>query len=101
MKAPAAIDPDMLVTIEILQHAAEIVSRLPLAAMKAHLRQVAPDDPALQWYEAAARLVESGQLLDLDAGKLSALEARIELPPPGDTIADDPGATIPDDWTLR
>lgn len=86
MKAPANLDPDMRTVVEILQHTSEIVTRMPLELLKLQCRQVTPDDPAGPWYTAVLRLVESAQLLELDGGKLSALEARVELPP------------IPDDW---
>lgn len=96
MKAPVGFNPDMLTVVEIVQHAAEIVSRLPLSLLKDSLRQVAPDDPALPWYEQAARLVESAQCMELDCGKLSAIEARTEA-----TVVVTPDAInrdIPDDW---
>jgi hypothetical protein len=96
MKPPASLDPDMLTVVEILQHASEIVSRMPLSVLKVHLQQVAPDDPALPWYEAVRRLVESAQSLELDGGKLAALEARTEVKIDTDAI----NRELPDDWTM-
>jgi hypothetical protein len=99
VKAPQSLDRDMLTTIEILQHAAEIVSRMPLHAMRAHLAACPMSNPDAPWFEAAHRFVESALLFDLDRGKLSALEARTELTPaPVEVIR--PG-DIPDDWATR
>jgi hypothetical protein len=97
VKAPAGLDPDMLTVIEIVRHAAEIVSRMPLAAVKAHLGACFMTDPASPWYEAARRLIESAQLLELDGGRLSALEARTEVMVAPDV--DVQRGDIPDDWT--
>ncbi len=99
MRAPAGFDPDMKTVIEIIQHAGEIVSRMPLAMLKDHLRQVREDDPAGPWYTTTIRMVESAQLLELDTGRLSALEARTEIKI--DTDTSDRSRGIPDDWTMR
>lgn len=91
----------MATVLEIVQHAGEILSRLPLDMLKHHLLQVAPDDPNLAWYRAAHRLVESAQCVELDVSRLADLEAQPDPAPPEQP---EPAATpvpeqqIPDDW---
>jgi hypothetical protein len=92
MRPPADLDPDMRTVIEIVEHAAEIVSRLPLSVLKMHLRQYREDDPKAEWYAAALRLIMSAESLELDGGKLSALQARV------DVIAPTPLGELPEDW---
>lgn len=96
MKAPADLDPDILTVVEILQHTSEIVSRMPLEMLKLHCRAVQEDDPAGPWYTAVLRLVESAQSLELDGGRLSALEARREVEISLEAIS----RPMPDDWTM-
>lgn len=98
MKAPPDIEPEALTVFEILQHVSEIVSRMPLALLLQTLRQHRDGDPHAEWYGAAIRLVESAQLLELDGGKLSALEARTELTIKPEDLR---GTGLPDDWAAR
>jgi hypothetical protein len=101
MKAPQDLDPDVHTVLEIVQHAGEILARVPLQALRAHLeqRRPGPDDPADGWYSKAIGVALAAQQFDAAQGILSAEEARIPLPPaPVEAIR--PGG-IPDDWTAR
>ena len=93
MRAPRELDPDVLTVLEIVQHVAEVLSRVPLAALRAHLEQHRPDDPASEWYAKALNVTLAAQQLDAAQGILSAEEAR-SVVTVAETLLDD----IPEDW---
>lgn len=73
MKAPANVDPEMLTVIEIMQHCAEILSRLPLKVLREHIGA----DDGNAWVKRARTAVLAAEAFDLAAAELSAEEARL------------------------
>jgi len=76
MKAPIGIDPDVKIIVEILQHAGEIVSRLPHDRVRGYLEAAAATDPD-PWTERAAAAVRAAAAFELAMAELSAEEARV------------------------
>lgn len=77
MKAPKGLDPEMRVVLEIMQHAGEIVSRLPLQILRRYL-----DAELLEhqdkWHAYATALTRAAEAFELANAELSAEEARTE-----------------------
>lgn len=96
MKAPQNVDPDMLTILEITQHAAEILSRIPLSMLRSHLQQHRDDDPAAEWYTKALNVVFAAEQFDAAQGLLSAEEHRAA--PAAAAAA--PLPPVPDDWVI-
>jgi hypothetical protein len=98
VKAPQGLDPDVRTVLEIVQHAGEILSRIPLAALRAHLEQRREDDAHAVWFTKALNVCRAAEQLDAAQGILMAEEYRAApAPPPVDPRTDG----IPDDWAVR
>lgn len=76
MKPPADLDPDMRTVLEIVQHAGEILSRLPLRVLRMHLQERPGES---EWRDLAVQAVLTAEAFELANATLSAEEAR-ELP---------------------
>lgn len=99
MKAPADLDPDVRTVLEIVQHAAEILSRVPLSALRSHLQQHHDDSPHVDWYRKALNVTLAAEQLDAAQGILFAEEARLEVTVQQDELRDAARHALPDDWT--
>ena len=75
MKAPADFDPDVHTVLELVQHAGEILARLPLSALRAHLEQhrEGPDEPYGMWYSKALNVALNKVSGEFDLDKLADL----------------------------
>lgn len=76
MSARGDLDPDMLVVLEIAEHAGEILSRLPLAALRAHLNAKILGPEPDKWTALAAAAVRAAEAFELANAELSAEDAR-------------------------
>lgn len=73
MKAPANVDPDMLIVLQIVQHCGEILSQLPLYVLREHLGADQPDS----WSVRARSAIMAAEAFELANAELSAEEARV------------------------
>lgn len=96
MKPPPTIDAEVLNVIEMVEHACEILSRLPLHTVREHLAAAGALDEANAWIAAARELVLAAEAADLANARLDALQRRVIPEPDSEpTRVVDP---IPDDW---
>lgn len=75
MKAPNDFDPDIATVLEIVQHAGEILTRLPLTAVRQHLAGAV--EPGA-WKERALKFALAAERFELAGAELAAEEARSE-----------------------
>jgi hypothetical protein len=77
VKPPVDLDPDMRTILEIIQHAGEILSRLPLSTVRGYL-DAAMHHPSehLTWQGKALETVLKAEMFELANAELSAEEAR-------------------------